>query len=1009
MVKRKEGSVSTLSEMVMLRCPTCSVDRYPARPADVEPVDDIRRMWTDPVLRESVRVASSVLYDGIVRLLVSPDDLNRKKVESLRRALVRYAVRISTRTTPFGTFSGFAMVGVRDGDPVQLGAAHRKHARVGSEFARKLACDVDPLRDEILVQLNPTAVMRSDRLTSFVRPRGNDGSVNESSSVRATQPVLAVLRIAQTPVRVDALLQKLAAEFPDVDATVLRDFLRELSDAGLIVSELDGSVFDRDPLTRLRSEPMVATRIENITKALDRYARSAVGQGEDEIRNLYRMLRADSNKTQEELQVDLQLDVSGYVPSNVVRWAEKALHALIRTTPVAAWQPEIQAHAERFADHFGETLVPLDEVLDPVRGVGFPAGYPTSQHQLAGARMDVPEQVQRAGRRLRANLIEQARQGGRTRVALTEELVRTMPIAPGRQAASYDVFLHLQNPSAEAPAQAVLGAVGVGMPAGRAHGRFAHHDPRCHEQMARAEAHQRTVSGSGVQFFEIDYVSNRAAVNNVSRVPSMLPLRMALTTGDFDTIAEPLRLQDVLVGVGSEGFYLVHSVTGQRLSIYAGNLVAPDVSTDLVRFLEEVATDGVIRPMWHWGDLHEVLDFLPGVTFDEVELVAPQWRLPTLIGDPLEQDRALQRWISEKRVPDHIYVGNLDNRLLLDLRDRVHRDLLRREQASGVYWLSEAPDPARISWVRDAFGRSYVGEVVVSVAADEAVEQPPPPERAHWSVDLHRARVLPPGREWWYACLYGSRESQNSVLARLVHRLPNGSWFHVRYHDTVGHHLRIRLRSDFLNEADATMLFTELFDQQRVSHYSINTYRREIERYGGLNGIRAAESLFCFESGFLASRSELLLTPAGGQEKFDELSAAHRDAAELIKAYLHVICDNSVEVAEVLEYACAGYREEFRNVDTVLRRSTRSAVRMNVSAGGSRATDALAGQLAEPGRGVAKMLAEIPGVGYRVRIRQSLVHMFANRLGLDRRDEYRVLFLLDSILRANQYRVTTDV
>ncbi|WP_374111703.1 lantibiotic dehydratase [Pseudonocardia sp. ICBG1142] len=994
--------------MVMLRCPTRSVDCYPSPTVNVEPLEDIRRMWADSLLRESVRAASPVLYQGIMRLLDSPREVKEKRVQSLHRTLVRYSIRIATRTTPFGTFSGFAMVRVGDDDPIRLGTAHRRYARVGSSFARRLTHEASLIRSGVSVQVNPSALIRSDRLVALVRPHGPDGSVNERSSVRVTPPVRAVLRIARDPVGIDDLLRALVAEFPTTDDAVLITFLHELQAAGLLVSELDSSLFDRDPLSRLRSDPVIAPRVEAVSKALDQYAEAEFGRGENEIGHLYQLLRVDPNSMQEELQVDLQLEVHGCIPAKVIRWAEDALAALICTTPVPAWQPEIQAHAERFAEHFGETLVPLHEVLDPEYGIGFPAGYPTSRHQVAATRMSTPERVLRAGQRLRSRLVEKSRQDSTTRVVLSEELLATMPPVLGRRAASYDVFLHLQRPSVDNSIQATLGPVGVGMPGGRAHGRFAHHDSHCHDHMINVSAHDREHLAD-TQFFEVDYISNRPAVNNVSLAPSIESLRLALTTGEFDREVELLRVQEILLGVGPDGFRLVHSATGKRLLFRAGNLAAPDISTDLVRFLEEISADGFVRPAWHWGDSLDVLDFLPGVTFRDTELVAPQWRLPELKGGAEKQDQELLRWISAAGVPDYVHVGTLDNRLLLDLRNRLHRDLLRRELASGAEWASEAIEPARLGWVEDTKGKRYAGEIVVSVATTGHAEQVAQIPQPRWTAIDRCHRILPPGREWWYARLSCPPGLQNSVLSQLAAGLSGNSWFYVRYTDTVDH-LRVRLQVERHNELAVTSTLNELLDQNSVSCYSIDTYRREVERYGGLEGMRAAEALFCAESDFLASRPELLLNPERRYANpLDGEVAPGRDTVELMSTYLHAICDSSEDMRAVVHFACSGYRAEFKDSGQKLRQATRSPVKSDVSGSGYRSAQALSRQLFEPSHEMRRTLGDLPDLTYRTQIKQALTHMFANRMGLSRQQEYQAVFTLDSLLRADVYRERMNV
>jgi thiopeptide-type bacteriocin biosynthesis protein len=999
--------MSVLSSNVMLRCPTLPVDRYPYAPSSRPSLDDIAHLWRDPVLRESIRVASSVLYDAVTTMLAADlETVQHKKVVSTYQALVRYAVRISTRPTPFGTFGGFAMVGVADGGRLRLGdvAAHRKHVRPGSDYARHLTAEADTTRDDLLVQVNPSGRLQSGRVAVMVRPRGSDGMVNEASSVRATRPVRAVLQLAGDPIRRGELLSALSNEFPEAGTAVLHGFVDELCEAGLLVTELDGSVFDPDPLARLRSDPRVGPRTTAVTAAIARYSRLGVGTGERELGELYRLLRADRNTVQEQLQVDLELAVDGTVPPSVLDDARSALRALLHLTPVPPRRPELRAHAERFGERFGETLVPLPEVVDPDRGIGFPAGYSTSRHRSAASGTGVPEAVERAGRRLRARLLDRAYREQRTSVTLTDDDLVTVPPAPGLRATSYDVFLQMQQPHPDDRVRSSLGPIGVAMPAGKAHGRFAHHSRPCREQLTRAGAQEREWAGDDL-FFEIDYVCNRPGVNNVAFAPGIHPLRMRLTTGDFDDEAASLPVRDVLVGVGPSGFHLVHGPTGRPLVCRSGNLVAPDVSADVVRFLQEIGVDGLVRPAWLWDGLEDVVDFLPGVVHRQVQLSPARWRLPELAGSPDEQDRVVLSWAQTRDVPDHVHIGVLDNRLLLDLRNRVHRDLLRREARTGVEWAMEAPDPVRLGWVRDDFGRMYAAELVVSVTTDEPDHRPPIPPSPRFEEGIGRDRELLPGREWWYARVYCPVSEQNACLSRLSDLLPDGSWFHVRYRD-IEDHLRVRVRAPEHGRDDPTGVLNTLVDEGYANRYVVATYRREIERYGGLAAMRAAEELFCAESAFLARRTELVPPPGIGHSGSapDVTDPRWADAVELLRVQLDAICDVRDESAEVLQLACAGYREEFPAEGPALRRAVGRLGPVEVSQVGTAASEELAGLLAAPGRQVAAALRTLADPGRRTRIRQALVHMFANRIGLERRQEYQAVFLIDRLARAERHR-----
>jgi hypothetical protein len=74
--------------------------------------------------------------------------------------------------------------------------------------------------------------------------------------------------------------------------------------------------------------------------------------------------------------VDLRLDCSLSLPSEVAREAEKAAGALARPMPFPSGSLSLQDYHRRFLEHYGiGMLVLVRQLTDPDIGLGFPAGY----------------------------------------------------------------------------------------------------------------------------------------------------------------------------------------------------------------------------------------------------------------------------------------------------------------------------------------------------------------------------------------------------------------------------------------------------------------------------------------------------------------------------------------------------------------------------------------------------------------------------------------------------------
>ena len=120
-------------------------------------------------------------------------------------------------------------------------------------------------------------------------------------------------------------------------------------------------------------------------------------------------------------------------------------------------------------------------------------------------------------------------------------------------------------------------------------------------------------------------------------------------------------------------------------------------------------------------------------------------------------------------------------------------------------------------------------------------------------------RSFYPGDKWLYYKLYGGVKSCDFILPIYILPMMNrlkrmhliSKWFYIRYSDPDFHiRLRIELTSN-IYFADVIHYIAKdiikLCNAKMLYDYSINTYRREIERYG-INAIYLTENIFYIDS-----------------------------------------------------------------------------------------------------------------------------------------------------------------
>jgi thiopeptide-type bacteriocin biosynthesis protein len=154
----------------------------------------------------------------------------------------------------------------------------------------------------------------------------------------------------------------------------------------------------------------------------------------------------------------------------------------------------------------------------------------------------------------------------------------------------------------------------------------------------------------------------------------------------------------------------------------------------------------------------------------------------------------------------------------------------------------------------------YAHELIVpfTLAPDPAAQ--PRRRRAATRPVSEQRRRFQPGSEWLYANLYGPVGAADRVLVEHVAPLARAlheaglvdRWFFIRYADP-GRHLRVRFHGNprelltealpALNEATAPALADGL-----LYRISLDTYEREVERYGGIEGVELMEQAAAADS-----------------------------------------------------------------------------------------------------------------------------------------------------------------
>lgn len=1025
----------------MVRAPLLPIEAFPTDESDDEasrvPVgarmDDRTDHW-----HEQLRAAMAVASPSLTEALDRPRRPSRR--DRVDRSVLRYRIRTSTRPTPFGLFAGVGL-GRWGADTTLEIAAERRSRRTRPDMGWLLrlvvSLESEPdIRRQLRVVANPTALVRAGRVLLAERAATGAEEVPPAVSVRATGVVLRALEAARRPITFATLAEQLAAGTAGATSEQIDGLLDELWRQTLLLTDLRPPLTVAEPiqwvLDHLPDVPAADVARTGLHTILKGTRLVDVDQrGGRRMASLVAAAAALAPSNGPPFQVDSALPLTGTTVSPLVgREAARAASVLLAMSDSPGGPPHLAAYRRRFEQRYGSgRRVPVVELLDPAFGLGpLPIGAvgpppPPSADGTIGRSQALLDLAVRAVRdrtrvvTLDPDTVERLRTGHPRTRDLPRSLDLVVSVA-ARSAAAVDAgkFLLVVGP-----------AVGA-MAAGRLLGRFADVVPGATAALAEVAAAEEACDPGPVRA-ELAYQPRSARLGNVTVRPNVRAFEVPLGVSSSREPEATIPVDELVVEVRFGRFALHWPRIGRDVEVTSTHMLNAQRAPALCRFLAEVGRDA--RTPLHgfsWGPA-STFAFLPRVEVGRAVLSPARWRLRpadlpdlALVADPDRFRHALDRWRSVWDVPRHVHLGAADSRLLVDLAAPSHvevlRHLLRRRRPAEPVVLTEALPDLDQCWVRDGEGHHYVTELVVPLILDSADGHPRSVDAAMGNADRgapvtlsdpdpraeRRARLRPPGSDWVFAKLYLGPELEHRVLLDEI--APFGAralaagvdhWFFLRYADPE-RHLRLRFHGppDRLRRELVPSLCDwagGLVDDDRCQRFTLDTYEREIERFGGDEGTAACEAFFAADTRAVLD----LLRVLDADGTVEPIPAAVLSVDALLDGLgLSRSARADWSLALIPSRSASG--SDYRTWKGLLRTLLLDGNGLRALPGGPALGDALA-SLRASAASLARTASELERRGVLRRpgdeLAASVVHLHLNRLlGTDRSAEHRVLGLL---------------
>jgi thiopeptide-type bacteriocin biosynthesis protein len=867
--------------------------------------DRLLALVARPEVREAIFVASPSLDENLDVWQKEPDSEQGRKVEP---AVVAYVSRAATRATPFGLFAGCTTGTIDSHTRLDLHARerYRRHSRLDMDYLWALARAVerDPrLRKALMYEPNSGLYEVAGRLRLAEARLTATGRSYHLVAVDKSAYLAAALDRARGGVGLEAVAGVLVDD--EISQAEAEEYVEELVDSQLLVSDARPLVTGDEPvhglLATLRRDAgtaQVAERVDEARAALEAIDAEEPGTPPDRYRGVASLL--EQLPAQPDLARLVQVDLvkparQATLGSRVVAELARGVRILHRLAPPPK-ADGLSRFREEFFRRYETREIPLVEALDEEIGIGFER----SESPLAeatpllaglafrGGEPEAPRWTARDALLLRR--LAPALAVGASEIAIEASDVDALAVE--ERPPLPDAFYVMATVAARSDRAIAQGAFRVLLqhlygPSGAVMlGRFCHADQSM-LRFVRAHLRAEEACHPGRVFAEIVHLPE-GRIGNILCRPVLREYEIPYLGRSGAPADRQIPVTDLLVSVRDGRVVLRSDRLDREVVPRLTNAHNYDLrSLGVYRFLCALQHQDVAAALaWDWGPLGDA-PFLPRVVSGRLVLCRARWNVtePELrvLGQTRGADHfaAVQAWRAERRLPRYVALADSDNELVIDLDNALSvaalaHQLRGRRQAVLVEMF---PDPDALC-VTGPEGR-FVHELIVPFVQaapqraepEKAAPPRPEPDRLRPGSDKraplrsepdkaarHTTRRFPPGSQWLYAKLYTGAGTADQVLNHLVGPLVRSclasgaadAWFFIRFADPDWHlRLRLhgepgRLHAEVLPSLQAAA--APLLEDGRLWRMQLDTYEREVERYGGGRGVELAEQVFAADS-----------------------------------------------------------------------------------------------------------------------------------------------------------------
>lgn len=864
-----------------------------------DPEEEILQLFkTNSIFRESVYLYSKTLYSETWKLDNDRIRGEKERKTKVTHSLIKYFARMCYRSTPFGVSAGTHFGDFQEKQNLALNFNNRS-LKISSDIISKVIIKlnaVPELREQLNFTTNNTLFKRG--LKYHYMERGNNPNIFDFKAVKVDRNEIIdeIIDLCKSPKHYSALYHHLLVK-KEFSKEEINEFLNELIDCEIVISDLQYNVLDPLYQYKLLEQLEILNGkldISEIQDFLKIYKRALSNLKEVENTSLddYKALKlikeVDSlfNSWNINGPSIIQVDIIGSkeaeLSQEIKNSLKKHFDIFFHLDTFLSKNDKLKTFTVSFKERYNNRSVALLEVLDPETGIGYPVQNFEREKSFLLERIDLQEKSFNLPSYSNWDIFlldkyENFLRNDDNEIIISEN---DLEFIKGEKVNFPETILFSGNLLSEGNKPLFnVDSIRVGG-ANYTAGRFSYGSNKADTFSENLASFEIAQLPKDEIFAEVNHFS-QPRLGNISLRNNYYKYHIPVWNPGLKEEGE-IPLGDLFL-----------KLIGDKVVLFSKNLqkrVIPRIScaqnttiltNSIYNFLGELGNPEFLKT-WEWG-LLKTRNHLPRVVYKNYILTKERWvvTLNVVFKNKEKCRSALDIFIKDMKVRQFVTltVGG-DNHLFLDLKSKLCVDVLYIQLLKHKNLILEE---CLFSTTTPMEFHNSLGvlnhEIQIPLLTKLDHKPKALPSLFNDGDDFSFPINILPGFECLYFKVYTSKVSQDSLFVKKILLLVKGledqglisNFFFIRYIDP-NYHFRIRFFGENLNVNLIIHFFNNLFQSEinsvAISRIQIDTYQREIERYGGKQGILIAERIFYEDSICVLKALQLISDRSMEEEKW---------------------------------------------------------------------------------------------------------------------------------------------